>query len=109
MSTFHIKRGDTLPLLRRTLTVDGDAVDLSAATVNFLLSSTRDGPGAVGAGSCSVVDATAGIVQYAWGAADTAVAGTFYAEFETIIGGKRLTAPNTGYIRIEIYQDLGDG
>lgn len=108
MSQFFIKRGDTLPLLRRTLELDGTAIDLSAATVKFLLRAADAGTGAVGAGSVSVIDATGGVVEYSWGAADTATAGSYYGEFEATIGGKRLTVPNTGYINIEVYQDLGD-
>ncbi len=107
---FTIKRGDRLPILRRRLqTDDCQPIDLTGATVNFIYQ-IEDGSTAavVGAGVITIVDATAGVVEYAWGAADNLVVGVFNGEFEAQIGGLRLTAPNGGYIKFEVFQDLGD-
>lgn len=111
MPDFYLKQGDRLPVMAATLTTsDGSAIDLTAATVNFIYQAS-DGLTAavVGAGTVTITDATAGEVEYAWSAADAALdAGTYNAEFEAQIGGLRITAPNNGYIEFEVVADLED-
>lgn len=111
MADFYIKRGDRLPVIRRTLTTsDGNAINLSGATVNFIYRIADESlPAVVGTGTVTIVTAASGIVEYAWAAADTATAGEYNAEFEAQIGGLRITAPNSEHMTFEVVQDLGDG
>ena len=111
---WYWKRGDTLPLLRRTLKYsDGTVIDLTAATSVALMIGPLDGSSSAQAvGTVAVIDAAGGIVEFSPASADTATAGGYRAEFECIIGGKRLTVPSgpqgQEYLRILITEDLGD-
>lgn len=112
MTDFFLKRGDRLPLLRRTLkTSDGVVIDLTGATVRFLYRIADDTlPAVIGAGPVALIDATNGIVEYSWSAADGLLAvGRYKGEFEAILAGLRLTAPGNGYLEFRVTQDLGDG
>ncbi len=54
-----------------------------------------------------VSPASGGVVQYAWVAADTDTVGSYQAEFEVEYGDGRIeTFPNSGYIRIEVIDDI---
>jgi hypothetical protein len=112
MADFYIKQGDRLPVLRSTLTTsDGAAINLTAATVNFLYQDTTTTPqpaAVVGTGTVTIIDADDGIVEYAWAAADTATVAEYNAEWEVQIGGLRMTVPNNGYIVFEVQADLED-
>lgn len=106
---FSIKRNDTGPALRKFLEFsDGTAQDLTGATVRFIYQNA-DGTGSatVGGGTVTVIDATAGELQYEWQAADTATARLVHAEFEvTTSGGDVLTFPNAGFIVVDVVADL---
>jgi len=110
-----IKQGDTLPVLRRRFTDDsGGVIDLSAASsVNF-----RMRP--IGSNGEPTVEAAATIddpapsdpddpqVSYAWQAGDTAMAGTYEAEFEIVFAtGDRLTVPNDGAMIVHVVPEIG--
>jgi hypothetical protein len=108
---FTIKRNDTLPRLRATLTINGAPVNFSSgefagATVRFHMVDAFTNAVIVNA-PASIVDAANGVVEYTWTAADTAVAGQYNAEFQvTQTSGKIMTFPNDGYIQIQIIPDL---
>jgi hypothetical protein len=101
-----IKRNDTLPVVDATLYGgDGNPINLSGATVRFLVA-TPDGTLVVD-GAASVIDAANGKVRYAWAPADTKTSGTFRAEFQITFGdGSILTVPNDSYIPVRIVEDL---
>ena len=104
--TFYIKRNDTSPAIRITCQDgDGVAVDLTGASVRFHL---EDDAGTVVVdAAASIVTAASGIVQYAWGAADTSTAGYFYAEFEVTYADNTVeTFPNYGKIEVVISSDI---
>ena len=109
--TFYIKKGDSAEDLTRTLKdADGNAVDVTSATIVF--SMRRDGSktNTVNRQSVTLVTAASGIVKYVWQAGDTALSGKFIAEFEvTYSGGKIQTFPNNEgdkfYVVVE--DDLG--
>lgn len=104
---FRIKTNDTSPKLAMALTdANGNTIDLTGCTVNFYMR-------AYGASSlkvtspATITDAVNGAVEYAWDAADTDTAGTYYAEVEVTYGDGRIeTFPNNGYISVVIKEDL---
>jgi len=106
MGTFWIKQNDTSPPLRAQLK-DGDEVPivLTGASVRFHMR-TLAGATVVDA-AAALENASNGIVQYNWQAADTATIGSYQAEFEVTYSDTTIeTFPNSGYIRVEITDDI---
>lgn len=102
-----LKRGDTRTAIRATLkTPTGAAVDLTDATVRFLLADLR---GVLKIDKhIDVLDAAAGKVLAVLEATEVDEAGTFRAEFEaTFSDGRVETYPNDSYIAVKILPDLG--
>jgi hypothetical protein len=106
MCAFIIKSNDTLPYLEATLSDDNGVVDLTGATVTFVMRE-RNGAAAVVRAAASIVEADEGTVRYEWAEGDTVDAGQYRGEFEISIGGKVLTYPSETYIPINIVADLG--
>ena len=109
MAEFTIKRGSRLPHIQATvLAQDGDgAVDLTRVTsVRFIMTDLQ---GAVKVNApATVLDANAGIVEYAWAAADTDTAGEYEAEFVlTFDSGEQMRVPTDGYIIVRVVPDKG--
>lgn len=100
----EMKRGDTLPALRATLTDDGAPVDLTAATTIRVL---------LRRGSTLVINRVVtgtdqGVVTMPWQTGDTAIAGILRGEVEvTWPDGKVQTWPPTDTFTVEISADLG--
>lgn len=96
MADFYIKQGDLLPIMTATLTdALGTAVDLTGSTVTFRMANRSTGANKISAGSCTLVNATAGEVSYAWVSGDTGTAAEYDGEFHvTFAGGKTETFPN---------------
>jgi hypothetical protein len=106
MADFTIKQGDTSPALEATLKDrDGNAVNLTGASVQFHLATTRyknivDATG-------TLVNASEGKVKYEWQADDTSQHGDFFAEFEVTYADSTVeTFPNDGYISVEVKRHL---
>jgi hypothetical protein len=106
MGKFYIKRNDTASAFQVTLLdANGDAVDLTGATVKFIMSK---GATAKVSSPAVVVSAAAGEVRYDWAAGDTDEGGFFRAEWEVTDAANRVqTFPNPGYDEVVITQDLG--
>ena len=63
----------------------------------------QNGIEVISGAAVSITDATNGVVEYSWVAADSDVAGTFFAEFViTFSGGTIRTSPDPGSITIII-------
>lgn len=107
MATITIKTGDTDPPVEVTLKDDdGVVVDLTGATVKFIVS--KRGVAPIVDGAATLVDAAAGSVRYLWTAADTAISGVYMAEWQiTWPGGGIQTVPSDGYDTVHIRDDLG--
>ena len=105
-STFKIKRNDTSPAIsQQLLDSDGNAVDITGATIKFLMA--RRGPLKVN-GTATIVTAATGMVKYQWVAADTDTVGLYQIEWEvTYSGGGVETFPNEGYNYVHVETDLG--
>lgn len=100
---FSIKQFDNTPNLEaQLLDHQGQAVDLTGATVTFAMRS-RDNGSLIITGPAVVVDAANGIVAYQWQASNTAIAGAYFGEFTVSrANNSKETYPNSGYIDIYI-------
>lgn len=101
MTPYQIKQGDRLPALTASV-----GFDLTGATVAFVLTpKARGAPAKVNA-AATVVSATAGTVQYNWGATDTDTIGEYFGEFVATFAGGRRSYPQGGYLDIEVIPHL---
>lgn len=102
-----LKRGDTRTAIKATLlSPAGTAVDLTGATVKFIMADLR---GVVKINrAAQVQDALNGVVWFIFEPPETDVAGTYRGEFEVMFGdGRKETYPNDDYLTVEIKPDLG--
>lgn len=108
MVDYTITQNDTYPPIRGVCKdEDGVAVDLTGATVKFIMQPTNDETDTVNA-SAAVEDAPNGVVSYSWQAGDTATEGIYYAEFEvTHSGGGIETFPRESPLSIRVRAELG--
>lgn len=106
MATFYMKQNDTQPKMLASLKDgEGDPIDLTSASVRFHMR-TLTGTTVVDA-AASIVTAATGLVRYDWQPADTAAIGSYQAEFEVTYSDTTIeTFPNSGYIRVEITDDI---
>lgn len=107
--SFELKRNDRRPRFKVQLVHYNVPVDITTATA--VLFSMRTGSTMkVTKQPMAVIDAVAGIVQYAWGATDTSLAGDFNAEVEvnwgTVLEPELQTFPSNGFFVIKIFEDL---
>ena len=96
MATFYFGQNDTSPTLTDTLfDANGNAVDLTGATVHFTMTD-RFGVVVINAATASIVaPATNGNVSYTWQSGDLANAGTYRARWiVTFAGGAIESFPN---------------
>lgn len=105
MANVTIKRNDTKDNIKATLSNESGPVDLTGATVRFLMSKRGtvkvDRP-------AQVQDAVNGIVWFVFEMGDTNETGSYQAEFEVTFSDARVeTFPNDGFILINIINDLG--
>ena len=103
MADFHIKQNDTGPVLQYTLL---PLTDITGATVAFSMKDASDVV-KIDKAACSIVNATLGIVSYAWAAADTDTAGNFEAEFQVTKSDTTIeTFPNAENLSVVITDDI---
>jgi hypothetical protein len=97
LTTFNIKMGDRLPRFRTTL-VDGTGTVINLTTATAVLFRMRalkaKGLPPSISQPATIIDAPNGVVEYAWGATDTLVAGRFEAEWVVTFPGGLQTNPN---------------
>ncbi len=101
--TFYLTKGDLLPVLTATmLGATGSPINLaSASSVTFQMWPAADLPNSTTftiKSPCSLANAGAGVVTYAWQGTDTATAGIYYCNF--VInwpGGATQTVPSPGH------------
>lgn len=95
---FTLTAGDTVPNLQAVLQdSQGDAIDLTDASVQFHLEDPRGGETVIDE-PASVIDATNGLVRYRWHVDDTEVPGRYRAEFVVTYDTDDIeTFPNDGF------------
>lgn len=105
MADVSIRKGDRLPQLDRQFILDGTGVNLTGATVVFNMYNANTGTQVITDGAVTVVSASTGEVRYSWTASDALLnAATYIASFTATYGdGRKLTAPNSGMIVVEIF------
>ena len=103
----NMKRNDRLPSIAAALTYsDGTVIDLTAATaLKFIMRNAATGAVKINA-TAVIEDADSGLVRYDWAGTDTDTAGAYLAEWETVIGGNKITVPNDGYLIVNIVEDI---
>lgn len=105
-AVFVIKQNDRQPYLRATLLqADGAPVDLTGATVKFIMQ-RQDGTVSKVNAEAIIISALEGIVEYRWADGDTDTPGNYHAEFKVLFPGSQLTVPNAGYIVVRIEEGL---
>jgi hypothetical protein len=109
MADYVVKRHDTFPALKATLSDENGPINLTSATrVKFIAASTTTSTPLVIEGECTIEEATGGVVAYPWAVGDLATAGTYNVEFQiTWAGGGIESVPNTGYKTMLVEVDLG--
>ena len=96
-ATYYYKTGDRLPTMRHTLRDGDDApINLTGATVTLRMK--RDGAAGLVLTdvAVTVIDAVNGIVDYAWGPNDLALAGRYLVTYGASIAGLPMTIPGQG-------------
>ena len=106
MSRVKIKSGDTAVNFTAALKVNDSAVDLTNATVLFLLKPSNS-PQTAYSFSASIVSAAAGTVSYSPGDGFPVIAGTYFQEWQVAFSDNSiLTFPSSGYNKVIIEEDL---
>lgn len=109
---FTIKRGDTLPVLEVELTLEGAAVDLTGASVEFYFS--RGSSTVITRTAELAADPSTGRVRYEfrvvedWTSEDFSVGSYRFETQVTFPDGSILTVPTSGYNKVVVTQDLAD-
>jgi hypothetical protein len=109
MKPFKIKSNDTNPPLRlQLIATSGTPLNLSALTitgVRFTMKLVSGDSLQVNA-TAEVESASTGLLRYVWIAGDTALPGTYDAEFEVTTSTWKQTFPSTGSIRVIVEPDI---
>lgn len=108
---FTIKQNDVLPVLDDSLTyTDGSEVNLTGATLAFVMRSLTAPAPVTLTGEAEVTNETEGLVSYTFSAADTSTAGEYMGLWVvTFAGGEVQSFPTTGYVSIAVEANLYSG
>ena len=103
MTDIYWKLNDTLPTQPFTLSVNGEPLILTGATVRFKMWTAGNSATPKVNAVATVVDAQAGRVSYTPVAADTDTADDYEAEFEADFGGGAvISVPNDKNLKVKI-------
>lgn len=103
MAVYAIKQGDTAPPVRVRFQARGVPIDLTGATVRFIMARN----GAFIDAPAVVTNATIGQAEYRWTAGDTAALGVYDCELKaTLANGSVVSSPPVGFHRVAIVRDL---
>ena len=110
---FHLKLGDTGPLLERVAAfTDSSVQDLTGATLAWSfqkvdIEGNLDASNTPGGGPAAIVDATTGQWSYDWATDTPASAGMYGGELTFTLGALVVTFPQQGYLYFEVIDDIG--
>jgi hypothetical protein len=109
---FHLKRNDTLPILKLQL-IDRSCLgsripfDLTGVLSATFTMKNSCGDIKIMAKDAQIISYSGGVIQYNWQAEDTSDSGLFDAEFQLIYAnGDRMSIPQIGAIKVEIENDV---
>ena len=103
---FTLKAHDEKPSIQATLASGGVAVNLTGATVKFILADKATGTVKVNAAAV-IADAATGVVRYDWLSTDTDTPASYQAEWQVTWGdGTKQTFPTLTYITVDVLADL---
>jgi uncharacterized protein affecting Mg2+/Co2+ transport len=107
---FYIKKDDTRPYLRVTVTDQDDApVVLTSSDVIFNMVTDDNNRTSKVNSEAVIVSAVNGIAEYRWATGDTETAGNYLGEFQvTLSDGTIFTVPPDDSLKIIIKADYGD-
>lgn len=106
MADIYVKRNDRKPIVESVLGDRNGPVNLTGATVKFIMQDPSSGAVKINT-AATIVDAVAGSVSYSWVVGDTDTASTYRQEWEvTFVDGKKETFPNDDYNRVIVTEDL---
>jgi len=86
-------KGNRLPLLQDTITVNGNPFDLTGSTVLFSMRPSNSATLKVSGSTATIVTAASGTVSYAWASTDVDTVGTFAGWWTYNMGGKSQDTP----------------
>jgi len=82
MAEFTMAVGSRRPSISYVLRDDaGQVIDLTAGVTGVTFRGAQTNGTTVFSGACTITTAAAGLVNYAWGANDTAIAGIYRVQF----------------------------
>ncbi len=107
----RIKRGDLLPALTATLTdtpAGGVTAPVNLTTATGIRVIGRRAGATVNLFDRAATGSAAGVVTMPWQAADTAIVGRIWVEYEvTWPGAKPQSFPARGQLAVDVYDDFG--
>lgn len=107
MADYTVKSADAGTAIEAVLKQNGNLVDLTGATVRFLMAPASDLTDSKVNAAATIDNAAGGAVSYTWAAADLDTPGNYVAEWEvTFADGSISTFPSAVYNTIEILADL---
>jgi len=108
MAEFFTVRNDTKALTAQLFDTDGDAVDLTGATVTWTMTGPNGQPTKVHDGiAVTLTDDSTGKVSVPWTAVTSA--GTYKGQFTVVDSGALIeTFPSNGYVLIRVSADLDE-
>lgn len=106
-----LRSGDRLPVVRRTVTVDGSALDLSGYSATFTVAPLGGGTALIDAAAATIDPdqvANKGAISYSFTANDASIpAGVYAGWFEVTTSSKTLTIPNDGFLVVQVFAEQG--
>lgn len=91
--SIQIWKGNRLPALAATITVDGSAFDLTGSTVTFSMRPVHSGTLKVNGATATITTAASGMVGYSWQSTDVDTVGDYVGWWTYNSGGKSQDTP----------------
>lgn len=103
MADIEMTQANRLPSLHLQLRDASGPIDLSSATVKWVMMDAK-GTNKTDAAATIVAPASLGIVRYDWASADVDTPGRFYGQAEVTVSGKAQNVPSDRHLLVEILE-----